>query len=178
MELRQRSKFEPAHDPLCSLLRRSPSFSRSLRKLSTPTIAAIWPWLRFVLRAPGGPLCPRPGSDQSRPPGTFCPTVRGVGCGEASDGLPWRAGLKLHDPSGVLSTAGAGGATPLAGRSTAACGGEGFASPLLAAAEPEGACAGAAEGAAAGGVCAGFGIFGVWRTSKAITPAPDAPTPL
>jgi hypothetical protein len=60
----------------------------------------------------------------------------------------------------VLSTAGAGGATPLAGRSTAACGGEGFASPLLAAIEPGGACAGAADAAAAVGAGAGLGIFG------------------
>src|ERR1039458_2374641 len=96
MPLPHRSKFDAVHEPRCSLFRRSPSASRSLRRLSWPTMVAICPWLRFVFIEPGGAREPSPGSENSLPPGTVGFAAPADGDGVVPGAPPGREGLKLH----------------------------------------------------------------------------------
>src|ERR1700722_18168853 len=112
MALRQRSKFEATHAPRCSLLRRSPSASRSLRKLSEPTMVATCDGLMFVFIAPAGPCLPSPGSDQSLPPGSVGLAAPGFGAGVWPGAPPGGEGVNAQLPPGDVSTSGDGGGVP------------------------------------------------------------------
>src|SRR5580658_11284639 len=174
MAVRHRSKLDAAHDPRCSLLRRSPSASRTLRKLSEPAMTATCDWFRFTLMAPGGELNPRPGSDHILPPGRFEPSAPASGSSAAPAAPPGPARLKVQLPSAALSTSGEGDVrppTPGWGSERSGSGEDAFSALSTLAARAWGADCGATE--IGFGVVA-FGIFGSCRTSKSVPRSPGA----
>src|SRR5580693_7354824 len=132
MAVLHRSKFDAAHDPRCSLLRRSPSASLTLRRLSEPTMTATCDSLRLTLMAPGADACPSPGRDQSLPPGKFEPSAPASRRGAAPAAPPGPARSNVQPPSAAVSTSGDGAVrppTPGCGSAASATGEDAVAAP-------------------------------------------------